>query len=204
MDWDTDKSGSLNEDKLRTGLEAALPRPNFGGRGGPGGPGGQAGPPGREGREGAPGREGEGRGERGRGGEGGPGGGRGGRGPGGGASWSTPIVINANGRDELILMSPNRLAAFDPATGKQLWLSKGIGGTIYSSPVWGEGTLVAVSSGMGGGGAMAVKPGGSGDITVSPAALAPRKVVEPHGIRCHPRRPCLRHRRQRHSRVHRT
>jgi hypothetical protein len=169
-DWDTDKSGSLNEDKLRAGLEAALPRPNFGGAGGPGGPGG---PGGREGREGGPGPDGraarddsagrEGR-ERGRG-EGGPGGRSGGRGPGGGASWSTPIVITTNGRNELILMSPNRLAAFDPATGKPLWLGKGIGGTIYSSPVWGDGTLVAVSSGMGGGGAMAVKPGGSGDIT---------------------------------------
>jgi spore coat protein CotH len=48
-EWDTDKSGALDEDKLRNGLSAALPPPNFGGpgggrgRGGPGfggGPGG--------------------------------------------------------------------------------------------------------------------------------------------------------------------
>jgi hypothetical protein len=43
-EWDADKSGSLNEGKLRTGLSAALPQPNFGGPGGgfggPGGPGG--------------------------------------------------------------------------------------------------------------------------------------------------------------------
>src|SRR6185369_14529842 len=38
--WDTDKSGSLTEDKLKTGLAAALPQPNF--RGGQGGPGGGA------------------------------------------------------------------------------------------------------------------------------------------------------------------
>lgn len=52
-DWDSDKSGSLNEEKLREGLHAALPRPNLGGPGGfgggrglggPGGPGGQGGP----------------------------------------------------------------------------------------------------------------------------------------------------------------
>jgi Ca2+-binding EF-hand superfamily protein len=52
-DWDAEKSGSLTEDKLREGLNAALPRPNFGGRGfggegfggqgGPGGPGGRGG-----------------------------------------------------------------------------------------------------------------------------------------------------------------
>ncbi len=35
-EWDSDKSGDLNEEKLRTGLNAALPRPEFGGRGGPG------------------------------------------------------------------------------------------------------------------------------------------------------------------------
>lgn len=40
-EWDTDKAGSLNEEKLRTGLNAALPRPNF--AGGPGGPGGMRG-----------------------------------------------------------------------------------------------------------------------------------------------------------------
>ena len=33
VDWDTDKSGSLDENKIREGLNAALPRPNFGGGG---------------------------------------------------------------------------------------------------------------------------------------------------------------------------
>ena len=146
-DWDSDKSGSLNEEKLREGLNAALPRPNFGG---PGGPGGGRGP-------------------------GGPGGGRGPGGPGGrggfggpiGGSWSTPIIVKTDSHDELIVNFPNRLAAYDPKTGKQLWLSKGLGGTIYTTPVWGEGALVAMSSGMGGGNAIAVKPGGSGDVTES-------------------------------------
>jgi len=54
VEWDIDKSGVLNEEKLRNGLNAALPRPNFGGpgggprgqggRGGPGGPGFGGGP----------------------------------------------------------------------------------------------------------------------------------------------------------------
>jgi spore coat protein CotH len=33
-DWDTAKNGVLEEESLRTGLNAALPRPDFGGRGG--------------------------------------------------------------------------------------------------------------------------------------------------------------------------
>ncbi len=43
-EWDSEKSGSLNEEKIRTGLSAALPRPSFGGPGGPGGFGGPGGP----------------------------------------------------------------------------------------------------------------------------------------------------------------
>lgn len=49
-EWDGAKSGSIDEAKLREGLNTALPRPNFGGRGrgGPGGGGGgfAGGPPG--------------------------------------------------------------------------------------------------------------------------------------------------------------
>lgn len=36
-DWDAEKSGSLDEEKLRNGLNASWPRPNFAGPGGPGG-----------------------------------------------------------------------------------------------------------------------------------------------------------------------
>ena len=139
---DSDKAGSIDEEKLRAGLNAAVPRPQFAGAG-PSGP--------------------SGRGPGGTNGFGGRGFGAGG--PGG--SWSSPMLIKAGGREELIMTFPNRLVAYDPKTGRQLWLSKGLAGTIYTTPLWGEGALVAMNSGPGGGGAIAVKPGGSGDITDS-------------------------------------
>jgi outer membrane protein assembly factor BamB len=74
-------------------------------------------------------------------------------------------LIKADGHDELIVNFPNRLAAYDPKTGKQLWLSKGLGSTVYTTPLWGDGLLVGMSSGMGNGNAIAVKPGGNGDVT---------------------------------------
>jgi spore coat protein CotH len=53
-DWDSDKSGLLTEEKLRTGLALVLPQPNFGGPGaGPGGRGGRR-EPGRPGFGGMP------------------------------------------------------------------------------------------------------------------------------------------------------
>lgn len=141
--WDKDKTGFVTEDQVREGLNAALPRPQFGGPGG-GGPGGA----------------------------GGPGGGRGPGGRGGGAgspsgSWSTPIIVKAGDHDELVVNFPARLVGYDPATGKQLWVSKGLGATIYTTPLAGEATLVATSSDMNGGNALALKPGGIGDVTES-------------------------------------
>jgi hypothetical protein len=89
--WDTEKSGALGEDKIREGLNATLPRPDFGGQGGfagggrgpqggQGGPGGPGGPP-------AAGAGGPPPGGGGFGGAGGPGG-QGG--PGGGGGFGPP------------------------------------------------------------------------------------------------------------------
>ncbi len=92
---------------------------------------------------------------------GGFGGGRGdggGRGPGG--SWSTPLLIQSGGREELIVNFPGKISALDPKTGKELWSAKGLGGASYTTPVFGEGALVVTSSGPGGGAAVALKPGG--------------------------------------------
>jgi outer membrane protein assembly factor BamB len=67
----------------------------------------------------------------------------------------------------LIFSFPGRLVAYDPQSGQQLWISKGLGGTIYTTPVSGESAIVAMSSGPGGGDAIAVRPGGNGDVTES-------------------------------------
>ncbi|MFN7138294.1 MAG: PQQ-binding-like beta-propeller repeat protein [Limisphaerales bacterium] len=78
-------------------------------------------------------------------------------------SWSTPIIINANGRDELVLSLAECLKGFDPKTGKELWRVDGLNPLLYTSPIYGDGVIVA----MGGfhGTTIAAKPGGSGDVT---------------------------------------
>jgi outer membrane protein assembly factor BamB len=80
-------------------------------------------------------------------------------------SWSTPIMINANGRDELIMSFPGQVRAFEPKTGKELWVCDGLNPLVYSSPIYGEGVVL----GMGGfqGTQIAVKPGGNGNVTDS-------------------------------------
>jgi outer membrane protein assembly factor BamB len=82
-------------------------------------------------------------------------------------SWSTPVIAHADGHDELVVNFAYRLVGYEPQTGKQLWLSKGLTGAIYTTPVSGEGTVVALANGIGNGSVIALKTGGSGDVTES-------------------------------------
>ncbi len=78
-------------------------------------------------------------------------------------TFSTPLVVKAGGRDEIILPVANRLRAFSPADGAELWNADGMNPLVYSSPTYGEGKLVT----MGGffGSMMVIHPGGQGDVT---------------------------------------
>ncbi len=84
-------------------------------------------------------------------------------------SWSTPLVIRdagrAAGRDELVLLAPQRVVAFDPATGRELWSCRGLGDLVYTSPMHAGGIVVALGSF--GGASLAVRAGGSGDVTAT-------------------------------------
>lgn len=78
-------------------------------------------------------------------------------------SWSTPILVQANQRSELVVSLPGRLAAFDPKSGAELWRCGGLNPLLYTSAMAGEG--VVVGAGGYGGSTVAVRPGGVGDVT---------------------------------------
>jgi outer membrane protein assembly factor BamB len=80
-------------------------------------------------------------------------------------AWSTPIVIRAGGRDELVMTFPQEVRAFDPRTGRELWRCGGLSPLIYTSPVFGEGIVVGMGCYYGN--SLAVKPGGGGDVTAT-------------------------------------
>ena len=63
-------------------------------------------------------------------------------------------MLEAEGKTQMILMLPERLFAFDPATGKEIWSAKGLGKLTYTSPLVTKDVIVAMSGY--GGPAMAV------------------------------------------------
>jgi outer membrane protein assembly factor BamB len=87
-------------------------------------------------------------------------------------SWSTPILAKVDGKDQLILSVVQKLKGFDPKTGKELWSCDGLGNLVYTSPLLADGIAVAMSGY--GGPALAVKLGGSGDITKDRLWQTPR------------------------------
>lgn len=76
-----------------------------------------------------------------------------------------PELLKTEGKVQLLMSWPRRLAAYDPATGQELWTSEGLNPLVYTSPIH-DGENVVAMGGFGGQ-AVAVRAGGSGDVTSS-------------------------------------
>jgi outer membrane protein assembly factor BamB len=88
--------------------------------------------------------------------------------------WSTPIVIEAGKRRELVLNGHEGVQAYDPATGKELWFCAGFNGRGEPT-VTPAGELLCVVNGLAGD-CYSVRPGGNGDVTSTHRAWhTPRK-----------------------------
>jgi outer membrane protein assembly factor BamB len=78
--------------------------------------------------------------------------------------WSSPILVNVGGKQEVVLNVPNRLTAYDPASGKELWSCEGIpDGYVCPSVVAHDGVVFAIGGRKNT--AIAVRAGGRGDVT---------------------------------------
>ena len=83
-------------------------------------------------------------------------------------TWTTPVLVrSAKGTTELVTAAAEAIIAYDPATGKELWRHKGLESNAVPSPVVSE-DLVVLTSGYPAKIALAIKAGGSGDITGTP------------------------------------
>ncbi len=80
-------------------------------------------------------------------------------------SWSTPLIHRVGDHDELIVSMPEEIKGFDPNSGKELWRCAGLGTEVYTMPTLGDNLIVGISGHNGP--AMAVRPGGTGDVTES-------------------------------------
>jgi outer membrane protein assembly factor BamB len=83
-------------------------------------------------------------------------------------TWSTPVLVHTGKRTELIAAAAEAIISYDPATGKELWRHKGLESNAVPTPVVSK-DLVVVTSGSPLKIALALRAGGSGDVTGTPA-----------------------------------
>lgn len=80
-------------------------------------------------------------------------------------SFSTPLVIYAGERTQVISPGSGAVCAYDPKSGAELWRVRyGEGYSVVPRPVFGHG-LVFISSGFDRPVVMAIRPEGKGDVT---------------------------------------
>jgi hypothetical protein len=77
--------------------------------------------------------------------------------------WGTPIAIRVGDHDELIVHGQNRVVAYNPDTGSELWRCGGSTFEVIPTPVVGYGLLFCASGRAGP--TLAIRPGGKGDVT---------------------------------------
>jgi len=61
-------------------------------------------------------------------------------------SWSTPLVVEADGKPQVVVSASKRVRGYDLATGAQIWECAGLSQNVVSSPVSGHGMVFAGNS----------------------------------------------------------
>jgi outer membrane protein assembly factor BamB len=84
-------------------------------------------------------------------------------------TWATPLVVEHNGRPQVIVNAMNRVRSFDLQTGKVVWEGPGTTMNVIPSPVSGNG-MVFIMSGFRGNNLKAIKlADATGDISKTSA-----------------------------------
>jgi hypothetical protein len=80
------------------------------------------------------------------------------------SAWNTPLVVAGKERSELVVSTENRLLSFNPSDGMPVWNADGVHRYVCPSVVAHDDVVYAIG---GGHTSLAVRTGGSGDVTAS-------------------------------------
>jgi outer membrane protein assembly factor BamB len=79
-------------------------------------------------------------------------------------AFSTPLIVDVNGKAQMISAGSRAVYGYDPKTGTELWKLAQADYSTASRPVYGQG-IAFVSSGQGRAGLLAVRCDGQGDVS---------------------------------------
>jgi outer membrane protein assembly factor BamB len=85
-------------------------------------------------------------------------------------SWATPLIVEHEGKPQVVTAATGRVRSYDLASGKELWDAEGLTTNAIPSPVT-AGGIVYLMSGYQGNKLLAIRLGGSGDLTGTESLL---------------------------------
>lgn len=86
-------------------------------------------------------------------------------------SWSSPLIVRVNGRDQVITSATSRIRSYDLETGEVIWTCRGMTGNVIPNPVVGN-NLIFLMSGFRGNALLAIDlTKAKGDITGTEAVV---------------------------------
>ena len=88
-------------------------------------------------------------------------------------SHSTPVVIQVEGKDQILSMAGDVIQSFEPATGQLIWTVKSSGEPAVTTPAIGEGMVFATTIGP----IHGIKMDGKGDVTDTHVVWQQRRHV---------------------------
>jgi len=88
-------------------------------------------------------------------------------------SHSTPVIIQVDGKDQILSMVGDVIQGFEPETGKLIWTVKSSGEPAVPTPAIGEGMVFATTIGP----ILGIKTDGKGDVTNTHVVWQQRRHV---------------------------
>jgi outer membrane protein assembly factor BamB len=86
------------------------------------------------------------------------------------SAWSTPLVIDAKGKKQILIAASNKVRAYQPEDGRVVWECAGLGANVIPQPVQYNDTVL-VMSGFRDPKLMAIRLGREGDLTGTDSIL---------------------------------
>jgi outer membrane protein assembly factor BamB len=94
-------------------------------------------------------------------------------------SWATPLIVEHEGKAQVITAATKKIRSYDLATGKLIWECGGLTMNVIPTPVARDG-IVYIMSGFRGYSAMAIRLGRTGDLTGTDAILWTHRKSTPY------------------------
>ncbi len=79
-------------------------------------------------------------------------------------TWCTPLIVEHDGKAQAVVTATGKVRSYDIATGKQIWECEGLTPNAIPTPVAAHGVVYAMS-GFRGNKLLAIRLGGTGDLT---------------------------------------